>query len=247
MMHEHVLHQIEHVVCGSFQNTEEALGRIATILDNVPQDARLAINDAVLRWARNRMYVINTASEFLATCERHPDHRRFLDGSTLTRARKRRTAVHEAGHAVVGSEFGHDPRLVSIITRRKERSNGRVLWSAPEVFGHFDGIVVLMAGEIAVRRLLGRQRRSGEAGDMLKVGMLLASFNGNLSDEELRDKFAKHFKVTVAFVDKHMEKIAHVACLLLEHRELRYHPLRGFEPVGGVAAALARKAAQATA
>jgi hypothetical protein len=230
-----VLKELDDVIGTHVLGTQdEAIERCRVIIENVPLNEWQAVQEPVMRWLANRMAALNAQLDankafgialkilFQSDIGRYEDYRGFIDESVLTPAQKRRlrTAVHEAGHAVIASQSGHYPRLVSIVPCRKTKRNGAMMPLQPELFGQVDGITVLMAGEVAVERFFGRQRTTGCRSDMEAVGGFLVLFHKGhtrLTDDEMQNRLAKHLKFTIEFVDRHRDEIWQVAQTLFKH------------------------------
>ena len=131
-------------------------------------DLANVINEAALLAVRNGRPTVSGAELDEALQRVQLGHRRR--GNVLTPAERRRTAVHEAGHALAAIELGHGEQLrrVSIVARGRSSgstSSGR-LWQERTILTRdemTDELVVLMAGAAAEQLVLGDTSTGSDA------------------------------------------------------------------------------------
>ena len=145
------------------------------------------------------------------------DNKRLRSRSrNVTRA----AAYHEAGHAVIAQIQGIHIDLASIIP--DERSDGRVLPARiqpiqPEKDLREKYARGLLAGDIAVRRFMGRATRKYHAGtDRQDVVEIIRPLSR--SDEDLKDRLGRLSTEAEQRVEENPDMIEAVADALVEHK-----------------------------
>lgn len=151
----------------------------------------------------------------------------------------RTTAIHEAGHAVIGRVLGLICGSITINRNVAEGEEGHaiiadpyVIWGAWEKRGKFrvldsvfrGRIMHTMAGEEAVRLILSDQHTSGDGEDRFQIALMLQAITGPSMSEDALDALEVRLRrMTVMLVRRHRKKIVAVAKALLSQRG----PLRG--------------------
>ena len=150
------------------------------------------------------------------------------------------TAVHEAGHAVIGRILNLPCGKATIVPDFDEETNGFALvtrepdtnrahwydhhdkWRGLEVVFHAN-ILVSMAGAEAERVVIGCDY-GGDSDDETNISWMGASMMDTLSPE--RDRLlAQLRRHTSRLVRKHRLRIERVAFALMEHRTLQGHEI----------------------
>ena len=139
--------------------------------------------------------------------------------------RDRRTAYHEAAHAVIAYYSKHGPRARSITIVPGEDSEGAVEWynhSLEQVVGDLrrlvDRITICLAGNEAERRLTGRRDNRGADSDYRFVKDLVL---GSMASSEEANAFLRWLRVlTERHVAVRWPVIEGVAAALLERKTL---------------------------
>lgn len=143
------------------------------------------------------------------------------------------TAIHEAGHAVIGRVLGLKCGQVTIIPDEINGEAGHAIIAQPfdtlneyerlgeerEIHLIFrDQILAWMAGAEAEIEILGHWR-GGDGDDQQKIRFALPE--ADLSPEQWRRSERRMRAKTRGLVRRHREKIEHVARALIEHRTLQ--------------------------
>lgn len=149
--------------------------------------------------------------------------------------RIKRTAYHEAAHAVAATEFDLPFRYVTVVP--KDGSRGHILFTPAlartlsrfydespdrptprdEVrLGHY--LSVVLAGNEAVKRLTGRYDNTGAERDYKHVFDAAFSYAGSLAQEDAFIKWRR--QVAIDLVALRWDEIGHVADALLSESRL---------------------------
>lgn len=149
---------------------------------------------------------------------------------------KHSTAVHEAGHAVIGRVLGLLCGAATIVSNETKGEAGHaivdkqwVTWEAWQKRGKFrelhsvarGGILALMAGAEAEIELLGRCA-GGDGDDRIRIQIIAESADGaDLSDEQWTRCEPRMRAKTRNLVRRHRAKIERVATALQERDTLQ--------------------------
>jgi len=151
-------------------------------------------------------------------------------------ASQRGTAVHEAGHAVIGRVLRLPCGYATIVADHD--SAGHAITGDPwEIWEHWldqydkhrsmpvvlrARIIAFMAGAAAEKELLGSSRGSGE--DNRQIAFMADDIMDTFSDDWLRWE-ARMRRQTARLVRKHRDKIDRVVRALLKRRTLQAHEI----------------------
>ena len=166
----------------------------------------------------------------------HPAHKAAARKAAETRARIRRTAIHEAGHAVIGRALGLPCRHATIEPDYDEGSAGhgiihspdeiqRLWWKFEDVAHRTEAaafrarILAYMAGCEAEKVCLGRRGRvGGDADDRRQIDLMFDILLPRHADTM---RIAQRMRATTRhLVRRHRTTIERVAALLLRQRRL---------------------------
>jgi ATP-dependent Zn protease len=164
----------------------------------------------------------------------HPAHKVAARKAAETRARNRRIAIHEAGHAVIGRALGLPCGRATIKPDYDDGSAGhgiihspdeiqRLWWKFEDIAHRTEAaafrarILAYMAGCEAEKMCLGRSR-VGDADDRRQINLM---FDSLLPRDADIVRIAQRMRATTRhLVRRHRATIERVAALLLQHRNL---------------------------
>jgi len=147
----------------------------------------------------------------------------------IREAKLQRTAIHEAGHAVIGRVLGLACGDVTIIA--DHNSNGHAILATPyaieqawedcgkyrDIASAFRGrILAYMAGREAEEVILGRDG-GGDGDDQFQIALMLEEVTIAEEAERLAHRLRRHAR---SLVKRHRQPIERVAAALLVHRKL---------------------------
>jgi hypothetical protein len=235
----HVFRKLD-LVLAAMPDLETGEEQCRAILEKMTVEEWRAIQGQIKLWYANQVEANNAFGitfETLLKCKIEYGGR-FLDESVLTRRQKRRvrTAVHEAGHAVIASELAQHARLVSIVVNRKDNRNGITTYNKSRQVSLAHQICVIMAGPAAERHHYGRiPPKTGCGGDVVQICQVLSELrhNGARIPGEIRNKLVElYWRETNGLVHMHRAEIGRVAQMLLKHGRVIYDPeTASFVPV----------------
>lgn len=169
--------------------------------------------------------------------DRMPDGDRFRDPAKVTREEKRRTAVHEVGHALASLLLEPETKLLTISIADQAFSSGRVgtrrSCSNPTEEQMMNTISIALGGRDAERVVFGTHSTGcasdytmakAVAGDMLE----LYAMGAKLGDSDIAPLLNQADQAVMKLLTEHKDTLMALADQLLEQQELTEEQLRQY-------------------